>query len=196
MRTLLAFACLLAQVPAPPATPPPIVEEEAPAMPVSLVYQTVGSPVVVEGTRSAEGRVHARVRLKNVSNRTVGTVTVAITVGDGSSGPLRRYSETIPVSLAPGATSELTVHGPPTEVLVALLEGSRAGVAELGVIEAVFGSGGGWVSQQPMGWLKGESGRRSLECLDGAGRTSAVGERMVESAVARECRADGVRVRR
>jgi hypothetical protein len=196
MRTLMAFACLFAQVPALPVAPPPVVMKEAPTVPVSLVYQTVGSPVVVEATRSAEGRVHARVRLKNVSNRTVAAVTVAITVGDGSSGPLRRYSETIPVSLPPGATSDLTVHGPPTEVLAALLEGSRAGVAELGVMEAVFGTGATWVSPQPVGWLKGDSERRGIECVDGAGRTSAVGERLVESAVARECRADGVRVRR
>lgn len=198
MHVLLALCCVVAQVPAPPPLPPPGPAAVPPAASISVVYQAVGSPVVVEGTRSAEGRAHARVRVKNVSARTVTTVTVVITLGDrdiAARMPLRRLSEAITIALRPGAAQEVALRGLTSAQATALMPAS-GGVAELGVIEATFADGSHWVSMQPVGWLDRPHPRRPVECVDAQGRVQAVGDLVADGGTTTECRADGVTVRR
>ena len=205
MHVLLVLSCVIAQLPvqvSAPASPPPPPAEltaSAPSVPISVVYQTVGSPVVIEGTQSVGGRAHARVTLRNVSSRAVTGLTIVTTLGDTSAesaAPLRRLSEDIRVTLAPGAVQDVSLGGLTSTLATALGATSTDSVAELAVLQATFADGSQWVSTQPVGWVGHPDKQRPVECADTQARIQAPGEVLAVGARMQDCRADGVTVRR
>jgi hypothetical protein len=163
-----------------------------------VVYQTPGAPVVIEQTDTVDGRLHGRVRIRNVSDRPISGITFVVTIGPlpgAADTEAVRLAEVGEVALRPGATGAVTLRGiapADTDRLVPL---TTDRVAELGILEVTFASGASWRSLQKPGWLARPDLPVRLSCVDASLNTRTVGE-MVAGPDVQECRADGVLVKR
>ena len=177
----------LGAVPLAPMAPPP-----ASVVRPTVVAQTMGAPVVIERTEAVDGRVHARVRVRNLSTRPIAAITFVVTVGDAAGISAVRASNEVPLALAPGHASDLALRGLSGTELVAAVPVAGTRLAELGVLAVTFGDGTMWTTPQPPGWLERSRAPVPLACLDAAGTVHSVGEIVGPGLSAVTCRPDGV----
>lgn len=116
-------------------------------VPTGFIPAQYGAPVHIVAQEPANGHLFGRVRIRNVSEETLESVTFAVIVErftPASTATLVPV-EPVSVSLAPGAAQTLDVAFLPNEALLALRERGGKVQGALGVREVRFAGGRRWV---------------------------------------------------